>query len=364
MKINQFDPCLEKEDLFSLLDTIQTNWLTEGKKTQAFQEILKDYCGVKHAILLPNGTLSLFVALKVLHIGPGDEVVVPDFTFMGSATSVILAGATPVLVDVNIDDFNIALDSVQKAISKKTRAIMPVHIYGQAADMDGVMKIANAYDLKVIEDTAQGIGVTFKGRHVGTLGDIGCLSFFADKTVTTGEGGAVLINDDKLAEKVMYFKNQGRLQRGSFIHPQIGYNFRLTDLQAALAINQMKRLGSIIKRKLLNEELYKKHLKGIKEVEFSRPNGFGQRVPFRVNILVPDPERLMKYLQSKDIGTRRVFYPLHKQPCFNSDNSRSVANLTNADKIFAGGLSLPSGLSLSDEQIKYVCEAVRQFYQS
>ena len=362
MKVPQFDPALTEEDIRCMMETIKANWITEGEKTAALQEMLQNYCGAKHAILLPNGTLSLFVALKVLGVGTGDEVLVPDFTFVASATSVVLTGAKPVFIEVNADDFNVAVDRIEEAITKKTRAIMPVHIYGQAANMPEVIKIARRHNLKIVEDAAQGIGVTYKKQHVGTFGDIGSFSFFADKTITTGEGGAVLVNDDELAKEVMYFKNQGRLERGSFVHPRVGYNFRITDLQAALAVNQLKRLPSIIERKVANENTYKKHLSGVRKVEFPKVNGYGQRVPFRVNILVPDPEALMKYLDSRGISTRRFFYPLHTQPCFNRKNSGVAQKLENAAKIFERGISLPSGLSLSEKQIQYVCDSIKEFY--
>jgi perosamine synthetase len=364
MKVPQFDPVLAEEDICCMMETLRANWITEGEKTAALQGILQESCGVKHAILLPNGTLAIFAALKVLGLGPGDEVLVPDFTFIASATAVVLAGAKPVFIEVGLDDFNVAVDFVEDAITEKTRAIMPVHVYGQAANMPAILKVARRHNLKVIEDAAQGIGVTYQKQHVGTFGDIGCISFFADKTITTGEGGAVLLNDDELANEVRYFKNQGRLERGSFVHPRLGYNFRITDLQAALAVNQMKRLASIIERKNANETLYKKHLDGIREVEFPKANGYGRRVPFRVNILVPDPEALMKHLDTRGVGTRRFFYPLHKQPCFNRENSGAAPRLENAAKIFERGVSLPSGLSLSESEIQYVCESIREFYGS
>jgi len=364
MKVPQFDPVLEEEDIAALMETIQDNWITEGKKTQALQERLKEISGARHAHLLPNGTLALFVALKVLGIGPGDEVLVPDFTFVGSATAVVLTGAKPIFVDVNLHDFNIATDSMEQTITEKTRAVMPVHIYGQSADMQPILEIAQRHRLKIVEDAAQGIGVTYQNQHVGSIGDIGCISFFADKTITTGEGGAVLLNDDALAEEVMYFKNQGRLHRGSFIHPRVGYNFRITDLQAALGVNQLKRLDAIIERKMRNERLYQQHLEGINKVEMPPDNGFGNRVPFRVNLLVSQLEELMAFLETKGVGTRRFFYPLHRQPCFNADNSGRAATLENANKIFDRGLSLPSGLALSEADIRYVCDAIRDFYRN
>lgn len=363
MKVNQFDPFLGKEEIFSLLETIEKNWITEGEKTKTLEKMLCEYCNIKHAIMVPNGTLSLFIALKILGIGSGCEVIVPDFTFVGSATSVVLTGAKPVFCDVNIDDFNINIESLKKSISKNTKAIMPVHIYGQSANMDEIMEVAKEYNLYVVEDAAQGIGATYKDKHLGTIGNIGSISFYADKTITTGEGGAILINDDILASECRYFKNQGRLERGSFIHPKIGYNFRITDLQAAIGVIQMERLSLIIKKKIENENLYKEYLKDIKKVRFPFINGYGKRVPFRVNILVDSPESLGNFLEKQGIGTRRFFYPLHKQPCFNRENSIVRDELKNSCMVFEKGLSLPSGVSLSLDEIEFVCDCIKKFFK-
>lgn len=363
MKVNQFDPYLKEEEELSVLATLKKNWITEGEKTKRLEEMLCSYCGVKHAIMLPNGTLGLFVALKILGIGQGDEVIVPDFTFVGSATSVVLTGAIPVFCDVNMDDFNINIESLEKSLSEKTKAIMPVHIYGQSADMDGVIKIARENGLYIIEDAAQGMGVTYKGKHVGTIGDVGCISFYADKTITTGEGGAILTDDDRLADECRYFKNQGRLERGSFVHPKIGYNFRITDLQAAIGVVQMERLPWIIERKRENEVLYKEYLKETKGVCFPSENGYGERVPFRVNILTDDPEGLSRFLEKQGVGVRRFFYPLHRQPCFTRENSSVRDTLKNADYIFERGVSLPSGVGLKEEEIEFVCGEIKRFFE-
>ena len=239
---------------------------------------------------------------------------------------------------------------------------MPVHIYGQPANMAEIMKIAKENNLKVIEDAAQGLGVTFGQKHVGTFGDIGCMSFYADKTITTAEGGAVFTDNDELAERCLYFKNQGRLKRGSFVHSQLGYNFRITDLQAALGVVQMKKLSFIINKKQKNESLYKKLLEDIDEVSFPVTTKLGKRVPFRVNLLTQDPEALGKCLSDNGIGVRRFFYPLHKQPCFNDHNSRKPVSYKNSEYIFEQGLSLPSGVGLSNKEIEYVCNTIKKHF--
>lgn len=364
MKVNQFDPYLGEDEILQVSKVIRANWITEGEQTEQFQDMLKSYCHVKHAILLPNGTLALYVAMMILGIGPGDEVIVPDFTFIGSATAVLLTGAKPVFVDVNLNDFNINIKNLEDSITSKTKAIMPVHIYGQAADMAGVMRVAKQHNLKVVEDAAQGMGVTFGSQHAGAIGDVGCLSFYADKTITMGEGGALLTQNDELADKCLYFKNQGRLKRGSFIHPHLGFNFRVTDLQAAIGVAQMKQLALFMDRKSEIERLYKRNLKEVGEVRFPFVTNAGSRVPFRINILVQDPEALQKYLTEKDIGIRRFFYPLHRQPCFDGSDAVKQLSYPHSEELFARGLSLPSGVGLKDEQIKYVCSNIKQFYTS
>lgn len=361
MRIPEFDPLIEKDEVFQVLDSLERNWLTEGKKTRRLEEMLAEYCGCRHVLMVPNGTLALFAALKVLGIGPGDEVLVPDFTFFGSASAVVLTGARPVFVDVDEYDLTISAAAAEASLSDRTRAIMPVHVYGQSCDMLSVMRLAELRGLFVVEDAAQGLGVTFGDKHVGTFGDIGCMSFFADKTMTTGEGGALLVNDDRLAEECTYFKNQGRLQRGTFVHERMGYNFRITDLQAAVGVAQFARLGRTIARKNTIRQMYYHRLEGCPGVSIPADNGFGKVVPFRVNILVDDPEGLANFLAEREIATRRFFYPLHRQPSFNADNSVVRQKPVQSVRAFERGLMLPSGLSLDDACIDRVCACIREY---
>lgn len=357
--IPEVGPWVGEQELAQITEVIKSAWLTEGMKTREFERIIAELCGVKHAIAVCNGTLALYVGLKALGIGDEDEVIVPDFTFIASANSVVMAGATPVFVDVDARTFNIDPECTEKAITPRTKAIMPVHIYGQAADMDAICDIAKRHKLSIIEDAAQGIGVTFKGKHTGSFGDIGSLSFIADKTVTTGEGGAVVTNRDDLAEKCLILKNHGRTRTGMYIHEHIGYNFRLTDLQAALGLAQFSKLATIIERKKKNEELYRQLLEDVEGIEFPYIDPRGFNVPFRTNILVDDPKSLSTFLSENEIGSRSFFYPLHMQPCYNVDGE-----FPNAAKAYERGLSLPSSVTLSEEQILYVCEKIKLFMKN
>lgn len=361
MRINEFSPQIGRAEIAEVLETLEDNWLTEGKKTQRLEAALADYFGCLRVLMVPNGTLALFAALKVLGIGPDDEVIVPDFTFFGSASAVVLTGAKPVLVDVNELDGNISVEAAEASVSDRTRAIMPVHIYGQSCDMEAVMALAGRHNLLVVEDAAQGMGVTFGDKHVGTFGDIGCMSFFADKTMTTGEGGALIVNDESLAERCMYFKNQGRLHRGTFVHEHMGYNFRITDLQAAIGLVQFGRLAETIKCKQALRDAYYNRLRGCPGVRFPVDNKFGQAVPFRVNILVDDPDGLSRFLAESDIASRRFFCPLHRQPSLGPENSIVRHQPVQSVRLFDSGLMLPSGLDLTEEQISLVCERIAAF---
>jgi len=354
--IPQFEPWLGEEELAQITECIRANWITGGEKTREFERKIAEICGVKHAIAICNGTLALYVGLKILGIGEGDEVIVPDFTFIASANSVVMASAKPVFVDIDEKTFNIDPGCTEKAITPKTKAIMPVHIYGQATDMDAICGIARRHNLYVIEDAAQGIGVTFNGKPVGSFGQVGCLSFYADKTMTTGEGGMVLTDDDALAEKCLILKHQGRTGRGIYFHENIGYNFRLTDLQSAVGLAQLSKLDTIIERKKRNERLYKELLKDVDGVRFPYTDPRGFNVPFRINILIDCPEELSNFLNENEIGSRRFFYPLHQQPCYNVKGE-----FPNSIKAYETGLSLPSSVTLTEEQISYVCEKISAF---
>lgn len=255
MKVPQFSPILGKEEADKLLECIRDQWITGGKKVKEFEQRIAALCKVKRAVACCNGTMALFMGLKALGIKEGDEVIVPDFTFIASANAVVLAGGNPVFADVYKDTLNIKQSGIASAITTKTKAIMSVHIYGQSADMDMIHWMAKEYGLFVIEDAAQGIGVTWCGNPVGGLGDVGILSFYADKTITSGEGGMVLTNNDDIADKCLRLENQGNLSKGNYIADTIGYNFRMTDLQAAVGLAQLDKLDSIIAKKDLTKNI-------------------------------------------------------------------------------------------------------------
>ncbi|MBI4021227.1 MAG: DegT/DnrJ/EryC1/StrS family aminotransferase [Candidatus Aenigmarchaeota archaeon] len=356
--IPQIEPWIGEEELSQLQEVVADRWITEGKKTQQFEERIRDYTQAKHAISICNGTAALYVCLKALGIGPGDDVLVPDLTFIATANAVIMAGATPVFVDV--DSSTLTMDPVkaQEAITVHTKAIMPVHLYGVAADMEALLRVARGRGLALVEDAAQGIGVMARNRHVGTIGDIGILSFYGNKTITCGEGGMILTQNDALAKKCWMLKNHGREVKGTFIHPTIGYNFCLTDLQAAVGLAQFGKLPAILEHKRRIRETYERLLGPLDDVAFPDPHP--GRVDWFTSIIVDDPAALADALKEKGIGSRRFFYPLHRQPAFSHFPKREFPV---TDDAYDHGLSLPSTATIPESDIRKVCDAIRDFFK-
>jgi perosamine synthetase len=369
MDIPQFQPFIGKEEYDAIKDCFDNNWITEGPKATEFKKKICEAIHTRYGVFAPNGTLALYLGLRALGIGQGDEVIVPDCTFIASANAVEMVGATPIFVDVNRMNFQIEISDCDRVYSEKTRAIMPVHLYGMAVDMNSLMKYANERNLLVIEDAAQALGIRYRDQFCGTFGDIGTFSFFADKTITTGEGGFVVAKNEELYHKLLYLRNQGRLDRGTFIHPEIGYNFRMTDIQMAIGLVQFNKFKIISDRKKAIYDRYRTNLSGISQVKFTTIEPGSEFIPFRVTILCEDAHQLMAHMATKNIQPRTFFYPLHKQPCFQylrqDEHWLGRCNdqyYPNATYGYEHGICLPSFAALTLEQIDYVCEAIRDYY--
>lgn len=357
IKIPQIEPWIGNEELQEVSEAIKSTWVTESTKTKRFEEMFRNKTGSKYARAFFNGTVSLFTALKVLGIKEGDEVITSDFTFAATLNPIIMCGAKPVLVDIETKTFNIDPDKIEPKITTKTKAIMPVHIYGQAADMEKIMGIAKKHNLYVIEDAAQGVGVTFMGKHVGTFGNVGSFSFYGNKTITTGEGGMLVTDNEGLDKKFYAFKNHGRMTKG-FVHDGIGMNFCVTEMQAALGIAQLEKLEEIIRRKKNIREIYMNELKGVKGIKFAETDLRCSPVFWFTSILVENPSYLEEELKKKGIQTRRFFYPMHLQPCYKDFGFGK--DFPNAEYAYNHGLSLPSSATLSESQLAEVCNAIKE----
>nr|BFE64716.1 DegT/DnrJ/EryC1/StrS family aminotransferase [Dactylosporangium thailandense] len=360
--IRQVSPYIGQEEADAVRRVVESGWITEGPESAAFVEELKEYVGARYAVLAPNGTLALALGLLALGIGSGDEVLVPDTTFVGSASAVLLTGARPVFVDVEPTTFQIDLADAERRTTSATRAVMPVHLYGTACDMAAVSAFADRKGIQVIEDAAQGMGVRFGDQHVGTFGDVGCFSFFADKTITTGEGGLVTCRDEKTYERLRLLRNQGRMNSGTFIHPSVGFNLRITDMQAALGRVQLRKLSTIVGRKQELHAAYREALSGIRGLRILGAAEGANLVPFRCVILVDDAEALMKHLTSCQIEPRSFFYPLHLQPAFASlrDPDASDRDFPNAVAGYEGGICLPIHNSLTVDDVSRIAGVIRE----
>ena len=364
--ILQIEPWIDKEELVQLKRVVDSTFVTEAELTKEFEQMTKDLTGAQHAIAMTNGTVALYCGLKSLGIGEGDEVIVPDLTFIASANAIIMAGATPVLCDIYDDTFCINVEEAEKLITKNTKAIMPVHLYGQSADMIKIMDLASSYNLNVIEDAAQGVGVKFTNKHVGTFGDLGVLSYYGNKTITTGEGGMLITNNDYIAEKCYRLKNHGRLKKGTFVHNEIGFNFSFTEMQAAIGISQMNKLPMVIKKKRQIQIEYNKKLSGLDQFSPVSVDERTSPVFWFTSFLCEKIDKLTRHLNESNIQTRRFFYPLHLQPCYQNSNVSIIMEeeYPVTDYAYNKGISLPSSCSLNKITQTEIIDKIKSFYLS
>lgn len=355
--ISQMEPWIGKEEKEAIDSVLESGWITEASKTKEFEQLISTFVGSKFVHTVSNGTISLFAALKALGVGIGDEVIVPDFTMVASPNSVVMTGAVPVFVDIDRENLCLSLDEVEKEITKNTKVIMPVPINGRAPDMEAFMAIAKKYNLAVLEDAAQALGSYYKGKHLGTFGDIGSFSFSTPKVITTGQGGALVTDNKELSDKIIRIKDFGRIDRNSQDHDEIGYNFKFTDIQAALGIAQMGKLAWRLERKKEMYKLYQEQLRNISRVQFIKTN-LSQTSPWFIDIIVPDPKSLSSYLKEKNIGTR-LFYPaIHTTKPY-----KGAEEFPNSLWASVHGLWLPSSTFISDSDIILICGFIKEFYE-
>jgi len=362
--ILQIEPWIDQEELKQLKRVVDSTFVVEHKLTKEFEEKICELTGAKYAIAMTNGTVALFCCLKALGIGPGDEVIVPNITFIATANAVIMAGATPVLCEVDKDTFCIDMSHAEECVTERTKAIMPVHLYGQSANIPSLQQFATKYGVKIIEDAAQGTGVLYNNKHVGTFGELGILSFYGNKTITCGEGGVVLTDDEELRNRCYRLKNHGRDGKGTFKHYHIGYNFCFTEMQAAIGLAQLKKLPKIIQKKKEIHDLYYERLGYLGKNLVPTPS-VPECTPVHwfTSFLTPHKKELAAFLRESDIQTREFFYPLDKQPCYDRGHVKKVGDYETSMNIFDKGISLPSSYNLSAEDQIQVINSVERFFR-
>lgn len=348
-------PDIGEEELEEIRKVFASKNLVQGDKVEEFENEIKKYLKVKNAIAVSSGTAALHLALLALEIGNNDEVIIPDFTFPATANVIENVGATTKFVDIKLDNLCIDAEKIEKLITTNTKAIIPVHEFGQCSDMDKIMKIAKKHNLKIIEDAACALGAEYKGKKIGTIGDLCCFSFHPRKAITTGEGGVIVTNNDELAERIKILRNHGL----SFINgkPQFimaGLNYRMTNIQGAIGVVQMKKLKSIIKKRIEMAHKYNEVLRNVKGIILPEEKSYGKHVWQTYHIILDEEinrDELIKKLKEKGIETNFGAYAVHTQPYYKNKYKHTSNEYKNSNIAYKQGLALPLYSEMSYETI-------------
>lgn len=365
------EPMLAGNELKYVTEAVSTGWISSsGKYVTEFENQFAEYCGCKYGIAVCNGTIALHLVLIGLGIGKGDEVIVPTFTMIASAFAVCYTGAKPVFVDADKDTWNIDVKKIEEKITSKTKAIMPVHIFGKMCDMDAIHTLAKKYNLYVLEDAAEAHGASYHGVKAGASSDIAAFSFFANKNITTGEGGMVVTNNKEFYDRARYFKNVCFPLDGprNYQHEDIGYNYRMSNVVAAIGLAQVEKADDYKEMRIRNHQLYKKYLSDVPGILF-------QSEPYKdcidvcwMNTIVIDPakyghhkDELIAHLKENEIDTRLLFTGMHKQKAMMDYGCDCSGEYPVCEWLTENGFYLPSSSSLTEEQIKFICGIISNF---
>lgn len=367
------EPTLDGKELEYVTEALRTGWISSsGKYVAEFEEAFAKYCGVRHAVAVANGTVALHLALVALGVRPGDEVILPDFTMIASAFAVCYTGATPVFADADRATWNVSPAAIAAKVTPRTKAIMPVHIFGNPCDMGAIRDIAARHGLLVIEDAAEAHGAEFRGRRAGALSDIAAFSFFANKNLTTGEGGMVVTDNDDLARVARYHKNLcfPLDSPRTYLHEDIGFNYRISNLHAAIGLAQTERADDYRDMRVRNGQLYRQLLAAIPGIIQQREQPDGASV-FWMNGLVVEPEtygrnrdELTAHLRDQGIDTRLFFNGMHRQPALRKFGCNCSGEYPVSDWLADNGFYLPSASSLTAPDIERICNIIRDFARS
>lgn len=360
IKYPVYQPSLTGNEKKYVNECLDSTWISsKGKFVTAFENEFAKYVGVNHAAAVCNGTVALHVALEALGIGEGDEVIVPTLTYIASVNAITYTGATPVFVDAIEDTWQIDVEDVKHKITAKTKAILCVHLYGHPCDMDALIEVSQANKLFLIEDSAEAIGSSYKGKLVGTFGDVATFSFYGNKTITTGEGGMVLTNNLDLHEKIVHLKGQGLAKNREYWHDAIGYNYRMTNICAAIGLAQLENIDSVLKKKVEIANWYRAGFKNSEyQLQIEKQDVFHSY--WMCTILIPervDRSLLKSYLINHGVETRPMFFPIHIMPMYSKEGEQHHV----AERISKLGLNLPSYPGLTKSDIDIIVELILSF---
>jgi len=362
-KIPWWQPQTGSKEKEFIEKVLLSNYPNEGELTYLFEKKIAKLVHAKYAVAVPSGTVALFLALKALGIGRGDEVIVPDLCFIAAPNAVDLTGAKSVFCDIDPKTLNIDPESFNKVINKNTKAVIPVHVSGRGADIISIVKIANSNNIYVVEDACEAFMSKHKGKFLGTFGDAGCFSFSPAKTITTGQGGVVVTDNLQHYNRLKELKDQGRLARGTGgddLHNTIGYNFKFTNLQAAFGLGQLTYLKKRIERLRSNHRLYTKNLKGVEGISVYEAKIQEGELPLWTDAFVEKRDELDQYLRANNIDCRRFWFPIHTQKPYRQTDR----NFPNSTRLSPKVLWLPSAFTLTDSDISYVCKRIKSFLEN
>lgn len=358
--IMQMRPWFGKEEKQALCDYMdEDGFLTEFKRTEQFEQMIVQYTGAKHCIVVNNGTISLTLAAMAVGVTAEDEVIVPNYTMIATPNSIKMFGAKPVFVDVELDTLCLDIEKVKEAITPKTKAIMLVSANGRYPSYDvlELKDLCKHQNIKLIEDAAQSLGSFYpNGQHIGTVGLVGSFSFSAPKIISTGQGGAIITDDDTIAKKLRQLKDFGRSSGGNDIHDEIGFNFKFTELQAVVGIEQMKKLAVRVIRKKEIYSLYRTLLKNVSEISFFNQD-LQFTTPWFIDCMAERRDELQKYLKENNVGTRVMYPPINRQQAYQEEGIYSISELVGSK-----GLWLPSATQLTNDDIKSISQLIIEFY--
>ena len=361
-----YEPYLIGNEAKYLQECIETGWISsKGKFVKLFEKSFANYLDCKFALSTSNGTVALHLSLVSLGITKGDEVIVPNLTFAASVNSIIYTGATPVLVDCDIETLNIDFQKIEDKITSKTKALMLVHLYGYPCAMQEISRIADKYNLIIIEDAAESFGSEYHNKKIGSFGRVACFSFFGNKTITTGEGGMIVFKNEYDYKKAKILRDHGMNPNKIYWHDYIGYNYRMTNLQAAIGYAQLEKADQIIMNKINNAELYRKFLKNIPGIKFIEESPNIKNTYWLITIIIDeelfgiDRNSLSVLLKKSGIDSRPVFYPIHAMPPYQKFN---LGKFPISDYISKNGLSLPSSVTLTEEMIQRISTCIKKIF--
>ncbi|MFZ5919808.1 MAG: DegT/DnrJ/EryC1/StrS family aminotransferase [Chloroflexota bacterium] len=353
-------PALVGNEKKYVLDCIESSWISSnGQYIERFESAFAEFCGVKHALSCSNGTVALHLALLALGIGPDDEVIVPTLTYVATANAVTYCGAKPVFIDSEPETWNLDPAHLEDCITPRTKAIIVVHLYGHPVDMDAVMDVADKHGLFVVEDAAEAHGAEYKGRRVGSVGHISTFSFYGNKIITTGEGGMVVTNDDDLAARTRQLKGQGMDPNHRYWFPMVGYNYRMTNIEAAIGLAQLEKVDWHIARRREIAADYKRYMESIPGISMQPEKSWAKNVYWMTSIVLEETwpfsrDETMKILAENGIETRPFFYPMHVLPMY--QKAAEHQQFPVADRLSARGMNIPSSAGLSTSDIDFICD--------